>query len=263
MNSYSKYSNEQYIHKKQLLNQYPQSVAECIWVEIQKDRKLYRYPLSFHEKEYFITMNTYVFKRMLKIYEWNQLESKQIKPIHEELAIYLQRNHLSMSHSLFSFLIGEELLLLKLFVVWYTKMDDSISAFLLQYYGNEDWYPCIKKIERIQDEETMENDLTYVYRHFLDSLYLQLCDKMISLINSGVCVSQKYEELCMQYPELSEKAISFYVEHRQLNCYYTLEHYIKFTHTSYESARQTMEKLVKLDWYKKHKIGKKFVYSIR
>ncbi len=69
------------------------------------------------------------------------------------------------------------------------------------------------------------------------------------------------QRLLEYYPFLQKEQVSFYVEHRDSYCYYTIQQYMKYNDVCYETARMHLEQLVRLGWYVKKKVGKKFVYS--
>lgn len=53
----------------------------------------------------------------------------------------------------------------------------------------------------------------------------------------------------------------FYARHCTLGMFYTIEQYKKANRCVYETARTSMEHLVKLGYYSKQQVGKKFVYT--
>jgi len=53
----------------------------------------------------------------------------------------------------------------------------------------------------------------------------------------------------------------FYARHCTLGSYYTIEQFKKSVRCVYETARTSMEHLVKLGYYSKQQVGKKFVYT--
>lgn len=69
------------------------------------------------------------------------------------------------------------------------------------------------------------------------------------------------QRLLEYYPFLHKKQVSFYLEHRESYCYYTIQQYMKYNDVCYETGRMHLEQLVRLGWYVKKKVGKKFVYS--
>lgn len=70
------------------------------------------------------------------------------------------------------------------------------------------------------------------------------------------------DELQALYPFLSTKQIEFYCTHQRAFYYYTVTDYAKWHHCSNETARTSLNELVQLGWYKKQKVGKKYVYMI-
>ena len=60
---------------------------------------------------------------------------------------------------------------------------------------------------------------------------------------------------------LKKKEAYFYARHCTLGMYYTIEQFRKCTRCVYETARTSMEHLVKLGYYEKKEAGKKFVYT--
>ena len=74
--------------------------------------------------------------------------------------------------------------------------------------------------------------------------------------------AQRLEEhlLEMDY-NLSKGEAKFYARHCTLGMYYTIEQYRKCVKCVYETARTSMEHLVKLGYYSKSSAGKKFVYT--
>mgnify|MGYP006875948527 CR=1 FL=1 len=111
---------------------------------------------------------------------------------------------------------------------------------------------------------TSELDVTSNFLSLLSHLRLKFSDEMISLSSKkpNSPLTMDVAELCERYPMLQKESVSFYVKHRRLHHYYTLQEYMKACGVCYETARYSMEKLVDLHWYQKQKIGKKFVYFI-
>ena len=70
------------------------------------------------------------------------------------------------------------------------------------------------------------------------------------------------ESLLEYYPFLQKEQVLFYISHCKSGCYYTVRQYLEFSDVCYETARLHLSQLVSMGWYKKQKIGKKFVYSV-
>lgn len=69
-------------------------------------------------------------------------------------------------------------------------------------------------------------------------------------------------ELKEKYPFLTMNQLLFYHEHQTPAHYYTIQQYMEACSVCYETGRMQLEQLVKLGWYRKRKIGKKFVYCV-
>lgn len=159
-------------------------------------------------------------------------------------------------------------LLCKLFLICMSC--DKRSAFLLLYptlylhhslllsnvFSMEE---CIDHIDR----KLTELDVTPDFLSFLSFMRLKVSDDMAVIHHDEAAIRLMDEvTLIEQYPMLQKESIAFYVQHRKLHHYYTLQDYMSFAKVCYETARYSMEKLVELKWYQKQKIGKKFVYFI-
>lgn len=114
------------------------------------------------------------------------------------------------------------------------------------------------------DRQITDLDVTSNFLSLLEVLRLKFSDEMLSLNRKDTLSLQKLDarELTERYPMLQKESIAFYVAHRKLHHYYTLQDYMQNAGVCYETARYSMEKLVALKWYQKQKIGKKFVYFV-
>lgn len=74
--------------------------------------------------------------------------------------------------------------------------------------------------------------------------------------------TENADELQTLYPFLSIKQIEYYCSHRRALHYYTAADYASWHQCSIETARTSLNELVQLGWYKKQKVGKKYVYMI-
>ncbi len=160
-------------------------------------------------------------------------------------------------------------LLLKLFRL---GMEGNKRTAFLLLFPTLYLHHCLKAAEIIDMEEIIDKihsadtdlDVTSAFLSLLVMLRLKLSDEMISLKRNEQLspLDQDEVNLCERYPMLQKESIAFYVRHRKLHHYYTLQDYMKEADVCYETARYSMEKLVELKWYQKQKIGKKFVYFI-
>lgn len=75
-------------------------------------------------------------------------------------------------------------------------------------------------------------------------------------------MAAKLERQLLKHDVMLKKAEAhFYVKHCTLGMFYTIEQYRKSARCVYETARTSMEHLVKLGYYSKKQVGKKFVYT--
>ena len=79
----------------------------------------------------------------------------------------------------------------------------------------------------------------------------------LSLLEKTITI----KTLIRDYPEISNRQAEFYVSHKDKESSYTLKDFQKFIGSSYETSRYSMDNLVKLGFYDKIKVGKKYVYQ--
>lgn len=270
MADYTIYSEEEYYDRMQLLSIYNATACDCIWEEIAKYRELFCYEFSFRSKRSYITLNRTLFHKMLKIYDlplFNEETNKFIaydQNIHcgiKDLILkYIHINQISMSQLFLRFLISDEILLLKLFVIHQFMDDPDFLYLFLHLHKRTGWYDSIMKIEKSSSLNKDGMDLTKGFRDFLDSFYFHSTENVIQL-KSTVFAHMDIEELLALYPTCNEKQMNFYLQCASKNHYYTISQYQKMNHVSYETARKAMEHLVELGFYRKLKVGKKFVFT--
>lgn len=269
MNDYTIYSEEEYYDKTQLLSIYSPTVCSCIWEEICKYRQQYRYDIKFRAKHAYITLNKTLYQKMIRIYDL-PLEKKtniRYSAVYDEhlgakdlLLKYIKDNKMMITQEMFQFLMSNEFLLLKVFIVYNYIGDLNFLYLFLCLNQRLEWFEIIERIA-IQLKNSIANpDLTKEFRDFLDSFYFLSSDNVIQLI-STVFEPMDIEELLTQYPTCSKKQMLFYTKCAKKNHYYTIAQYMEMNNVSYETARKAMEHLVKLKFYRKIKVGKKFVFT--
>ena len=128
--------------------------------------------------------------------------------------------------------------------------DDALLEIAMDFWQIEEreWFvDCLNDLP-------YEVDLTYAY--------LQLCEILEKHLNryEQKVVKQSLDVFNYTHPQLSERQIAFVQQHHQQDFYYTLKNYQLLFDCSYETARNAMNELVDLGFYKKCKVGKKFVY---
>ncbi len=142
----------------------------------------------------------------------------------------------------------------------------GISFFKTLEYFKIDLYKAV------EDAREHGNDLTFVTLKLVDILMYSLRlsseeietfikdeEKYNSLTTKDK--NQSYKAILSAHPELSVKQAKFYVNHCDLKINYTLKDFQDYFLSSYETSRYSLDKLVELGFYKKKKIGKKFVYN--
>ncbi len=142
----------------------------------------------------------------------------------------------------------------------------GVSFFKTLDYFRADLYKAI------DDVETHGGDLTFLTLKLIDILMyaLSLSKEQIETFikdeeryNSLTTKdkNQSYKAILSSHPELSTKQAKFYVNHSDNKINYTLKDFQDYFGSSYETSRYSLDKLVELGFYKKKKIGKKFVYN--
>lgn len=74
-------------------------------------------------------------------------------------------------------------------------------------------------------------------------------------------LKRKMNDLLEKDPYLKKTQAHFYVHHCQLGRFYTIQEFKKEEKVVYETARTSMDNLVKLGYYRKEQIKNKFVYT--
>ena len=157
-----------------------------------------------------------------------------------------------------SYLFSEENIVFKiLFVIERYFYVSSVYCFfllvvLLKY---EDLYDCVilfqpKWFRLLKFDSSNERNAYFMIMKWMD----EQLHKEIDFVHD--------ESLLEYYPFLQKEQVVFYLAHRKSGCFYTIEKYKEFNKVCYETARLHLEQLVSLGWYKKQKVGKKFVYSV-
>lgn len=271
MDDYTIYSEEEYYDRMQLLSIYSPTVCNCIWEEIIKYRKMFTYEIVFRNTRAYITLNKTLFHKMLRIYDLHLEDTTSKRTIisylesesngSEDLLIkYIHLNQLEISQTMFAFIRSNEFLLLRVYIIFEFIQDMDFLYLYLYLYKRPSWYPYISKIERSVSISNGQADLTKQFRNFLDSFYFHSTNNMIQLKGTAF-KEMELDELIALYPTCNKKQLSFYLDHAQKNHYYTISQYMNNNQVSYETARKAMEHLVTLKFYKKIKVGKKYVFT--
>lgn len=268
---YTMYSEDEYYDRMQLMNIYQPTACNCIWEEIVAYRKLFQYDFQFTHKRQFITLNKTLFHKMMRVYDCNvNGDFENISMLHfceaygnnkkQCFLYYLQLQNITVTEQMIHFLFDEQLFLLRLFYVHTYFKDKNITDLYLYLNQKEVWSATVHKIDVQIESITTQNDVTKYFRNFLDSFYFNSQDNVVKL-KSTILNNLDEVELLTRYPMCNRKQITFYLNHCQLLHYYTIAQYSHYHNVSYETSRKAMEQLVELGFYKKVKIGKKFVFT--
>ncbi len=142
----------------------------------------------------------------------------------------------------------------------------GVSFFKTLEYFKADLY------KSIEDTKKHNSDLTFITLKLIDILMysLRLSSEQIETFikdeeryNSLTTKDKNlsYKAILSSHPEMSLRQAKFYVNHCDIKINYTLKDFQEYFGSSYETSRYSLEKLVSLGFYKKKKIGKKFVYN--
>ncbi|MEF9920705.1 MAG: hypothetical protein RR741_06275 [Erysipelotrichaceae bacterium] len=294
-----KYSEEHYYTKCELENDFSDSTLTIMWEEIEHYRTFFKHNIKIGYHHYYVTYNPYVSKKIFDLHQqyykfqyynkevtkWLPCSNKEQQEIEQfkvlfnhcksrEINLFFENTlhslQIELDNELINFLVNKnEDIFLKVFLC-ILSLEKPITVITLNLICSELCHINIlslidiDKLYSIIISPKGHNDLTYCFLAFLDDLYLKLCDKMLLYdfkILKGI-ESLNEEELHNIYPMLKKKQIEFFLIHHQVNHYYTIRDYMSATNVSYETARYSLEELVKIKWYQKLKVGKKFVYHI-
>lgn len=252
----SMYSEEVYINRMQLKNIYASMIADLMYEEIIKYRALFKYPLSFHARPFYITMNQTLYKKMLRIYELQVFEIIETSRFDFMNYLNTYKNKTNIVNDFFTFfLYSNEDILIKTYIIYAFIKDESFLYQFLLWNNKTFWYSYILKIQIQQDESDEPLDLTYGFRFFLDNFFQLLKEDIDQSI-----IYESEKDLFLKYPFIKERNIEFYILHSIQNKKYAISVYQTYFKVSYECARLAMEKMYHYNWYKKIKIGKKHYY---
>lgn len=246
-----KYTDEVYATKKEIERCFNTIGIETIWSEINRYRNNYR-------KECFIQNYTVVLTPPIEL----KLEYVMtlLHPTPCTLSIHAYQNQLldySIEFQKFTthpFLL--QLFLIKLIVN--ENIRNHILSLCLHSYGYLD-YEMIMKSYEIITSDIENNDIT---RAFLDWLMLFRIYLEENMVNLNKKVRKIDKDLKLLYPSLNQDQCDFLMIHQLPHHYYDVKDYVEAIHCSYETARTHLQGLVDERFYRKIKIGKRYVYLL-
>ena len=129
-----------------------------------------------------------------------------------------------------------------------------------------------RKLEDAARKARQSNgDVTFIYlelinimNEMLDEAKAVISDIEATNIKEELSLKEKnlsLDGLMKKNPNLSMREARFYVAHNDDSEAYTIQDFIKYTNSSYETGRNSMDHLVEEGYYIKEKKGKKYVYK--
>ncbi len=141
----------------------------------------------------------------------------------------------------------------------------------LSFFNSFDYFK--HEIEKsINEGEKNNGDLTYLTLSLI-SIIMYCVNISNEQIDSFIKNEVRYNSLTTRdknknvkqilknYPRLSKKQTEFFVAHNDPRSSYSIKDFEKYIGSSYETARYSLDNLVEAGFYKKSKVGKKYVYK--
>lgn len=248
--------------------------THAVWAEIQAYRKPYEWQLEGSKKKLILVLTPllmsqcYELEQMLRFYQTlcpkqqnnNYMIQAALNPDNEP-AFYL--NHLydyfeGLNYDQVIVLSNTHVLVQLMAIRCFCSNMNEVAEFCLNRYFLSD------VIEFFTLTPITSIDATAEFKMMIQLAKQRIKAKfqMVKLEHSPMMNRGNADELHTLYPFLSTKQIEFYCTHQRAFHYYTAADYAKWHHCSNETARTSLNELVQLGWYKKQKVGKKYVYMI-
>lgn len=296
-----KYSEEHYFTKDEVSEDLGAFMIDPIWQEICSYREGFRYDLHIDKDGYYLTLNPYTHHKLMHVHQlmfrcllkhrydnwvlpdvFAECDARVLESLLTQLELntsidmerikqkVLDRTAIIIEPKLKSFLLDEdEDIFVRMYIAWLLlgKREGNIVAALLiaeqrcnTLFNILDFNECYSLVNSLP----LQYDVTYGFLAFIDGIRLKFLQSVISYDSTRYdeAKSIDFDELVEQYPMLNREQIGFFVQHHKLNHYYTIQDYMKFCHVCYETARYSLDKIVDQKWYRKQKMGKKFVYYV-
>lgn len=281
-----KYTEDVYLTYEELKERFLAAQMDTIWQEIACYRELFVIALS---KEEFIVNSVTLQRKHAKIEQRMNLVLRKVKQnaekgieeigvshstIHMMEKMYETQYHCSLRHICRTLMVDysdtvrfiEEQSDLPLFVLLYKIVsipEHSTKNLLLLYLSFETGTsPLLFQLAELAVTWPSEHDHTKNYASWLQRIDDFFIQKLKEKQNQQPALYLKELRLMERYPTLKPYQASFFEQHREIGHYYTVEQFLLYCNTCYETARMGMEELVRLGWYQKEKVGKKYVYYV-
>ena len=259
------YSENAYLSKSALAKRFSGVELDALWKEILTYRALFQEQIVCYGKTYVLTMNPFVYRKLLLLIErFYQSESIAVISEHELWHHFYLRFKDTLDPYHLRLLCEERnCLLLRLYFCLCFSKKTALPLFeqMLAYHQCHHFLSCKESEADLLFHEEDGNDLTYGLLRFLEFVRLHLSERVVSYSheqNAGRSLMTLKE--C--WPQLGEAQLRFYLSHQKAGHYYTIHDYMEQQKVCYETARQAMEGLCTARFYRKQKIGKRFVYCL-
>lgn len=279
METIQKYTEQTYCTRADVLREFDASIADVVWREIVRYREQFRYEITCFLHSYELIFCRSVVWKMMKaenalirflyameeesktVSRWDTMDTIGIQQMKE----LCEQAHVQDVDCMVSILRMDLPMVVRFFLCSFFKDEerDFAVTMLLVYEG----VPVREEVINMLSETsfpTCEKDVTYGFLRFLEQMQLKISNRMVLLKGRNKKEEQILElsALKERYPQYSDELLAFYATHRNIGHYYTIQQYVRFSHVCYETARYSLDQLVKAHWYQKQKMGKKFVYFI-
>ncbi len=278
--SAQKYTEEQYLFYEELQERFLPIQLEVIWKEIQTYRQLFLLPLAsdayviYHLK--IQIDHARIVQKLQRLLR--EQEGALTKPRHvsEEAYGWVEsRYQTRMTYPLAELL--QEMMITRItqeFLAQYEKLPLLVRVFVVQQLSDE----RIKEMMMLQllfegqlpwdllaeiHVVPFGKDATKSFHQWLLQVELCIEEQFKKIKQREEAHYLKELRLLERYPTLKAYQAEFFEQHRKPGHYYTVEQFLHYCNTCYETARMSMEQFVRLGWYQKEKCGKKYVYSVK
>ncbi len=263
-----------YVSYASLCQQQGGLAAEAIWQELERARKEMRIVSTITNAQDYLCLTPYTIRRQrellsllthVELYYCEQrstdIVSSVIKqalcqsiPQQREMLLYqeLQKENCDLLLVLFCLTLLPDPLKQTMCTLWKQLVIPLAPLDVSSFWVDE----------LLHKSDFLNNDKTYLFLLFLSQVQLKFeecllllkrdCDDYLRMTN---------EQLVHRFPNFSKQQIAFFVAHREVNSYYSIQEYKEFAHVCYETARNAMESFVAQGWYQQRKIGKRFYYT--
>lgn len=253
------YTDELYASKEEVKVSIGNAGLEKVWIQIQEYRKQFRIDCQLMNHKCYFVLTPYIFQRILE--KQSELISSYIllsfKEYERHLFKILLRYNMPLHYHSFIKIHP----LIQIFIVIKnvrTPIKEELVDLICEAYGYQNYNRLFLDNQYCLNHES-DLDITRPFLEWLDSVCNQVKSNMIS---SSSHIEWDVSQLLRVHPEMCHNQCNFYFNHHLYGHYYSIEDYIQFCGTSYETARTHLQKMVDIGWYRKIKIGKKFVYTI-